>query len=79
MERRQRKNYRFDKLCERNDFEEEVNGQVFQADGMTCSKVLKWEGVWHLQRTQKSRLAREGGWKKVAIEVRNGQILQGSL
>lgn len=45
MERRQRRNYGFDELCERNDFEEEVNGQMFQADGMACSKVLKSEGI----------------------------------
>lgn len=45
MEGRQRRNYEFHELCERNDIEEEVDGQVFQVERTTCLRVLKWEGV----------------------------------
>ena len=42
---RQRRNYGFDELCERNDMKEEVDNQVFQTEVTACSKILKGEGI----------------------------------
>lgn len=42
---RQRRNYGFDELCDRNDMKEEVDNQVFKTEVTACSKILKWEGI----------------------------------